>query len=299
MKNKKDFNKDNEEVSFFIYFILILCFFIPFFLSFFFTSKYISRDSAVSEDEEANLIDQNLNIDDLNKLYLNHDKKNNSSKPIILGYHQVREYKDTDGIKTKLFITSPEIFEKEIKYLYTNGYHTISVSDYINNINHIDNKDVVITFDDGYISQYINAFPILKKYNFTATFFIYTDCVDKYPVCMTSDNIKDLANSGMKIANHTTHHAFLTKYNNSTIIKEIEDNQNKLISLVGLNSMENILAYPYGANDQRVREIVKKEGYIGAVGVLPSGDENIDIYNLRRYLLGNNYSFFENLFNKK
>lgn len=302
MKQKK--TGDNKILDTSNWLLFVALFFLPFFISYAFTFDYISRSSSVSEEEEADNIHNILGVDDLTNLYKN-SLKNNSlkNKIVILGYHQIREYRDTDGPKTKLFITSPEIFEKEMKYLSDNGYKSISLKDYIDYIKNekkisFGEKSVIITFDDGYRSQYDVALPILKKYNLSATFFIYSDCIDKYPACMTLDNLRDLSRSGMKIANHTTHHVFLPKYKDSSILREIKENQDWLNTNINKESVEDILAYPFGGNDERVENIVKGSGIVGAVGVAPFTNKSENPYNLSRYLLGNNYDFFKSLFEK-
>ena len=283
--------------------LVVALFFIPFFISYAFTFDYLSRSSSVGEEEEAAQIHEFLGEKDLALLYKNSVADNSiKNKLIILGYHQIREYKDTDGPKTKLFITSPEIFEKEMKYLVDNNYKSISLSEYINYLNNksfsIPEKAVIITFDDGYRSQYDYALPVLKKYNLTATFFVYSDCIDKYNACMTMDNLRELANNNMKIANHTTHHVFLPKYKDATIAREIIDNQNYLEKELGKDNVVNILAYPFGGSDERVQNIARESGMIGAVGVAPLTKKDENIFNLSRYLLGNNYDFFKSLFEK-
>lgn len=293
----------------------------------FFVNKYhkaenIARTKAVSLDEEIIGIEDAAKVTDLRQIdNLVKDKNSTSTnssnkkevidilnpksnvKILMLGYHQIRETKLSDGPKTRLFITSPEIFDKEMKYLYDNGYHAISTTDYINYLKNGDanfnlNKSFILTFDDGYESQYTNALPIIKKYGFTATFFIYSDCIDKYPVCLTSKELKDIAADGMKIGNHTLHHAFLPKFSDDTIKNEIGTNKQKLIDMVGTSSIENVFAYPYGATDERVEDIVRSFGYDGAVGVMATKrGEDKDLFNLRRYLMGGDYDYFEILFN--
>lgn len=322
----KKFKKKN---NYFYSFFFPVVFLFPFLFSYsLITPKQnvdinIYRDKAVSLDEEIKGIEDALKVADLrearnivkNKI----DKKENSTsskkeeaddivdtkspiKVLMFGYHQVRETKSTDGPKTRAFITSPEIFEKEMKFLSDRGYHTISTTDYVNYLktgkSEFDlNKSVILTFDDGYASQYTNAFPVLKKYGFTATFFVYSDCIDKYPACMTSAELKDLAVNNMKIGNHTLHHVFLPKYSDESIKNEIEINKQKIIDMVGTSSIENIFAYPYGGTDDRVEDIVKNFNYDGAVGVVASKKkQDKNLFNLKRYLLGEDYDFFITLF---
>ncbi len=87
----------------------------------------------------------------------------NKGIPAVL-YHQINSYSNVDK----------DLFEKHIKYLSDNRYKGITISDYINNNFDKNNKNIIITFDDGYYDNYENAFPILKKYNMKATIFLNT-----------------------------------------------------------------------------------------------------------------------------
>lgn len=291
---KKD--REKSDADHIIFFIIVLFFFlVPFFISYFFTYEYIERKSPVTAQDEASGFAKVISNEDLNNLYKGRNK--NIEEVPILGFHQIRDIQKTDKEKEKLFITSPFVFEREIKYLKDNGYTSITLTEYINHLNNntpIPKKSVVLTFDDGYASQFENAYPVLKKYGMVATFFIYSDCIDKYPICMKSSDLKEMTDHGMMLANHTTHHAFLTKYKDKTIKKELEDNQEYLEKISSAN-IEKILAYPYGVTDERVIEILKDLNYIGAVGVSFYAKNAKDIYNLPRYLLGDNIQNFYNV----
>ena len=295
---RKELFKDGININPILFsFIVLFLFLIPFIISYYFTFEYIKRSEAVSVREEAEYLSKNtVSENELNNLYKNYK---NNNQVIILGYHQIREINNQDTEKEKLFITSPKVFEEEMKYLKDNNYTSISITEYINFLkdqikNPIPKKSIIITFDDGYISQYQNAFYILKKYNMTDTFFIYADCIDKYPVCMTSHNLKDLTNNNMKLSNHTFHHAYLTDYKDNTIKNEIEKNQDFLESF-GEENVEKVLAYPYGVTDERVKNIVKDLKYLGGVGVSFYAKDENDIFNLPRYLLGDKIDNFYNL----
>ncbi len=87
----------------------------------------------------------------------------NKGIPAVL-YHQINSSSNVDK----------DLFEKHIKYLSDNGYKGITISDYINKSFDKYDKNIMITFDDGYYDNYANAFPILKKYNMKATIFLNT-----------------------------------------------------------------------------------------------------------------------------
>ncbi len=291
----------------FVIFILIpILFLIPFSFSFFFTKNYLERKTPVSIQEESQNLVYSVDSQDLNDLYIKSENKKKDGV-IVLAYHQIRDVEYSDDYKTRLFITSTEIFEKEMKYLYDNGYTSISFTDYINYLkdktkNPIPKKSVIISFDDGYITQYTNAFPILKKYNLKATFFIYMGCIDIFPACMNSENLKELISNKMFLANHTLNHIYLPNYKDRTIIKEIENNQNILQEKFGFQNIEKVLAYPYGGQDSRIKNILNNLGYIGGVGVSTNKSKNeneVDAFNINRYLLGDNIDLFYRIFEQK
>ncbi len=92
----------------------------------------------------------------------------------IFVYHRVNEEGDPffPAIPTKLF-------ERQLTYL-ASQYSVIGLEEAVERMKHGDVPDntVVITFDDGYRDNYLNAFPILKKLSLPATIFLATDAMD-------------------------------------------------------------------------------------------------------------------------
>ncbi|MDN5301285.1 MAG: hypothetical protein PWQ60_799, partial [Thermoanaerobacteraceae bacterium] len=99
-----------------------------------------------------------------------------NSKPFIavLAYHHIIPGQLPKGATSRAVIPLSE-FEAQMKYLYDNGYYTASLKDVEDFIYHkkaLPEKTVLITFDDGYESNFVYAFPVLKNYNFKATIFL-------------------------------------------------------------------------------------------------------------------------------
>ncbi|KOS61033.1 polysaccharide deacetylase family protein [Lysinibacillus agricola] len=95
----------------------------------------------------------------------------NHEKIPILMYHHLEKNVNNN------VVISPENFESQIKSLKANGYNTITIQqlyDYLNGNIKLPKKPVLITFDDGYLSNYEMAYPILKKYNMHAEIFVIT-----------------------------------------------------------------------------------------------------------------------------
>ena len=87
----------------------------------------------------------------------------NKGIPSVL-YHQVND----------LSSVNENLFESHIKYLSENSYKGITISDYVNKDYNKHEKNIMITFDDGYYDNYKIVFSILKKYNMKATIFLNT-----------------------------------------------------------------------------------------------------------------------------
>lgn len=109
---------------------------------------------------------------------------------------------------------------------------------------------VSITFDEGRLSQYKYAFPILKEYNYQATVYLITKFIGKNwqeqnvrTKILNYQQIKDLKNAGWEVASHTHTHCSLVLSSVKTIKKDLLSSVNTLKS-IGVN--RSGLAYPGG-----------------------------------------------------
>jgi peptidoglycan/xylan/chitin deacetylase (PgdA/CDA1 family) len=145
------------------------------------------------------------------------------------------------------------------------GYRSYNLKD----INYINNsKSFIVTFDDGYEDVFLNAAPILKKFNFKATCFIVSNFIGKYNIwdhnklqykqkkLMDDNQINEWINSGFEIGSHTYEHKNLKtlKYQE----KEKEILEPKKLFLNKFNTKIVSFSYPYGSLDNESIEIIKK-----------------------------------------
>ncbi|MHB1147223.1 MAG: polysaccharide deacetylase family protein [Lutibacter sp.] len=95
-------------------------------------------------------------------------------KPIlVLMYHRIHS---EIGENLKHLTVSPENFEEQLKY-YNENFTILNVKD---NWKALKKNGLLLTFDDGYYDNFINALPLLEKYNTPAIFFISTINIDKF-----------------------------------------------------------------------------------------------------------------------
>ena len=90
---------------------------------------------------------------------------------VILMYHSIAE-------NNEFFTVSPKEFEKQMAYLKNHNFNVVKLTDLPGLFKKpILRKSLVITFDDGYEDNYLNARPILEKYNLPATIFVSSACI--------------------------------------------------------------------------------------------------------------------------
>ena len=124
-----------------------------------------------------------------------------------------------------------------------------------------------MSFDDDWESQYTHALPLLKKYGFTATFYIWVGVVGKKHH-MSWDEIRALKAAGMQIGCHSMTHPYLTRVQNDEALRqEILGAKQIIESHVGVPV--TTFAYPFGQYNERVVAAVKEAGYTSARSTWP------------------------------
>jgi peptidoglycan/xylan/chitin deacetylase (PgdA/CDA1 family) len=176
----------------------------------------------------------------------------------VLNYHKV------DNIQHALALT-PDEFDEQMGYLAENGYHTISPDQLVGYLKYgrpLPDKPVLITFDDGYLDNYTNAYPILKKYHFTATIFLVTSLVGADERFMTWDQVREMQKSGFTFGSHTVHHQALTKLTPEQVQEELLGSRDEMERRLG--AKPRYFAYPTGAYNRQLAETVRLAGYRAA-----------------------------------
>ncbi|MGM0426351.1 MAG: polysaccharide deacetylase family protein [Thermodesulfobacteriota bacterium] len=174
-----------------------------------------------------------------------------------------------DACNSSLCITANN-FDEQMRYLKDNGYRTITLRDMAEFLRYektIPEKAVIITIDDGYRSAYQIAYPILKKYEFVASLFVYTDFVGSCRNAVTWDQLREMKSHGFDIGSHTITHCDLTQKNesetNSDFLARItrELRESKALIDKELNQETLAIAFPYGCYNSKVVAICDKAGY--------------------------------------
>ncbi|MFA6410826.1 MAG: polysaccharide deacetylase family protein [Candidatus Buchananbacteria bacterium] len=214
----------------------------------------------------------------------------------ILIYHHIDSDLPPKNSQSRTFYVTPAEFEQQLKYLKENNFQAVSTKnlaeafagDYL-----LPKNPVIITFDDGLPSQYLNALPLLEKYGFTATFYIFTNAIGISKNYMTWPQLKDLVAKGMEIGSHTRYHQYLAKENDIEKLKiEIIGSKEKLEQELGIKVVA--FSYPFGSKNSTTTEMLKQAGYLSARDIVNGRTQTLKgLYSLKGYFVTSDFERFK------
>jgi peptidoglycan/xylan/chitin deacetylase (PgdA/CDA1 family) len=187
----------------------------------------------------------------------------------VLMYHHILEDKDYPKKDNGAIITA-EAFREQMKYLFENGYNTITLEElelFIKGEINLPHRSVLITFDDGYLSNKIYAYPVLKEYDFYASIFMITGFIpekkQEYDPSvlsyLTYEEMVEMADV-FEYGAHTHNLHFLDGKTSHVLTKPDSD----LIEDFKLNKeliKTDYFVYPYGQYNSRTIEILQELGF--------------------------------------
>ncbi len=208
-----------------------------------------------------------------------------SASAMALCYHNIE-----DKSAMKALTISVEQFEKEMQGLKDAGFTVIPLQDFLawrRGEKNIPHKSCIVTIDDGWVSGYTNAWPILKKFNYPFTLFIYVNYIGTGGKSLSWEQLSEMRDAGVDIQCHTYSHANLknptlrgsldarnmglvqkdiaTLGMDGWMKKEIIDSKNVIEQRLGVKV--NAIAYPFGVYNEKARALVKEGGYEAAFTV--------------------------------
>lgn len=197
---------------------------------------------------------------------------------------------------------SLERFEEQMQFLQENTYQVISLSDLVGllaNDRPLPEKTAVITIDDGYTSTYTGAWPILKKYRYPFTVFLYVKAVQsKYRNFLTWSQIKEMQDAGVDFQSHTYSHQRLGTWDKNLdeegyrnwISTDIQKSYDILATQLGVAPL--FLALPYGEYNSIIIEEARQIGFEAVFSQDPGSiSASTDLFRIpREPILGNDWA---------
>jgi len=185
-------------------------------------------------------------------------------------YHRVAPY---GSAALSRYRVTPEAFEQQLSQLRDAGYCSASLHDWrvAKELNRpLPGRAIHITFDDGYCDFMTYAWPLLRKYNFSASVFVATNAIggastwdQRYGEVLPLlgwDELRWLHTEGVTVGAHSANHKPLTALSIGDIVHEAS--RARVMLERGLGVPVTSFAYPYGDQDEIVRHLVGACGYI-------------------------------------
>ncbi len=192
----------------------------------------------------------------------------------ILSYHRF-------GAKPGRMVVTPTVFAEQLAYLARNDYHVIRLTDLIEFLDGkkpLPRHTVVITIDDGYASTYQHAYPLLKKYRFPATAFVYPDFVAASDA-LNWNQMQEMVASGLvDIQPHSrTHTNLIVRFageSEEQYIARLDTEILTPLTILRQQLQAPIIsfAYPYGDANKYVVERLVQAHYRLGLTVNPGGN---------------------------
>jgi peptidoglycan/xylan/chitin deacetylase (PgdA/CDA1 family) len=207
-------------------------------------------------------------------------------RALVLCYHAV-----SDSWSDELAVPARQL-ESQLTSLLRRGYRPTTAGEVLCGRA----RSLHVTFDDAY-ENVRNGLEVLERLRIPATVFACTEYAETgrpldvpelaaeaaaHPqemATMSWEELRDLSNRGVEIGSHTVTHPHLTRLSDAELDQELRSSRSQLEDELGKPCP--YLAYPYGENDERVREAARRAGY-GAAFALRESFSRPDLFALPR-----------------
>ena len=194
----------------------------------------------------------------------------------ILMYHPIQDPVPGNPYPD-LFLTR-EDFADQVRWLAKSGYEAVTLNEVLASWfegGTLPPKPIVLSFDDGYVSQYENAFPLMEERGWPGVLNLKARDSDIY-----DRQVREMVSAGWEIASHTVTHPDLP----STSETQLEDEMvsSRRILEREFDTPVTNFCYPAGRYDDRVIAAVKKAGYRSATSTESGLARPSDLWSLDR-----------------
>ncbi|MEA2165807.1 MAG: hypothetical protein QOK37_3934 [Thermoanaerobaculia bacterium] len=208
--------------------------------------------------------------------------------PVILEYHEA------ERIPERGWAVSVDNFRDQMRYLAKAGYNVIPIADLVDYVNgrksSLPPNAIVISSDDGWECAYTEMYPILEKFGFPWSLYVYPRIVGHGSHALSWAQIEAMAKRGVDIEGHTMSHAHLKRdahpdlndaQYDAFLRAELDESKQVIESHIGRPI--HVVAYPYSEYDNVVTAAAKRAGYdAGLVGWMRPNVRSTDPMKLGR-----------------
>jgi peptidoglycan/xylan/chitin deacetylase (PgdA/CDA1 family) len=185
-----------------------------------------------------------------------------TSKLPVLMYHGLHAHESDAGRFEPVYSVTPTEFGLQLDWLRANGFRSVRLDDEAAGTD----NTIVISFDDGDVSNVDVALPMLCERGMVAEFFITSDFIGQ-PGMLSVRDVKELALAGMGVQSHGRSHRFLEDLDHDAMYAELRDSKQRLEAASG--QPVTAIAFPGGRGAGRERDAALGLGYRHVLGSVP------------------------------
>lgn len=225
-------------------------------------------------------------------------------------YHNIG--KPPKGVETPNLYVTPGMFKFQMWYLKWANFNVVTIQDMMRLIGEgRTHRMISLTFDDGYRDFYENAYPVLKHYGYPSTVFVMPGLMGEEHAedrehakvgkpLMDWETVAEISKNNVMIGSHSMTHPSLVDIPIPEVVRELTVSKREIEKKI--NRPVDLFCYPYGKQNDRVREEVRNAGYAGSLSTLRGCvKQSFDPYCLNRVpvkLTTNPLSFLHRLYRK-
>jgi peptidoglycan/xylan/chitin deacetylase (PgdA/CDA1 family) len=199
----------------------------------------------------------------------------------ILMYHVIQ--KPGSGVGSPLLYVNGTTFAAQMSWLARHGFQGVTLDQVEaawGGKGLLPRRPIVISFDDGYVSQYRTAMPILRRHHWPGVLSLCVGNIKPRQEAITPTQVQKLVDAGWELASHTISHTDLRFMTGRRLRHEVSDSR-RIIRYVFRVPVHNF-TYPAGLYNNTTIRALKQAGYRGALTVTPGLADRHEPFELKR-----------------
>ena len=205
---------------------------------------------------------------------------------LILGYHEI-----TGTPSRKRYAITEGEFREQLLWIRENHFQVIALRDLsraLSRSGDLPARSIVLTFDDGHLSNYRTAYPLIRSLGYTGCFFAPVDLIGREDY-MNWDQLRELIRGGMEIGSHGLYHRFLDSMPAGRVMQELAGSKKVLEER--LRVPVDFFSIPRGYCRKDLREMARQAGYsLVCTSAFGYSNTRSPPMSLHRFVIRNGFS---------
>ena len=177
----------------------------------------------------------------------------------------------------------PKTFDQQMEALQKQGYAGVSLNQVYDawfKGGKLPQKPVVVSFDDGYRSQYVYARPELRRLGWPGVLNAIAGRIGQPNAELSNQMVETMINDGWELDSHTINHVDVSQASGAQLTSEVAGSRKMLQQR--FHQPVNFFCYPSGRYDDQAIQAVRDAGYLGATTTNEGLASKSEMYTLKR-----------------